>query len=173
MPKTTKAFGVGPLLISGILLALNLSGQTIAQGRAQINYTSAGSGSGCGAGPYTALFNIQALSGDYSDGNTWAQIVTNLMNSYQQGDSSPSGSGDITGSVQLSGACVGTFTLDPTSNWYMQLDAQGWHFYFYWLLTSVIILILMPSLLIPKIWQAPSQRLTSRWINTFPGQLYA
>jgi hypothetical protein len=76
------------------------------------------------------------LAGGFSDCNTWAQLVTNMMNSYKNGDPSPSASGPITSFVQLSGACTGSYTPDKTSNWYMQLDSKGWHFDFYRLDTA-------------------------------------
>jgi hypothetical protein len=134
----TRACWAASLLLGGLLLPAGLRGQTLAQGRVQLDYSSSPtySGSGCSGGPYTALFNIQVLEQPGSGGgNTWAQIVTNIENDVEGGDSFDNAAGGITGTVQLTGGCVGSYTLDPASDWYMEFDANGsWHFAFTYIL---------------------------------------
>jgi hypothetical protein len=136
--EMTRAYWVAALLLAGLLVPAGLWGQTLAQGRVQLDYSSSPtySGSGCNGGPYTALFNVQVLEQPGSGGgNTWAQIVTNIENDVEGGDSYDNAAGGITGTVQLTGGCAGSYTLDPSSDWYMQFDANGsWHFDFTYIL---------------------------------------
>ncbi len=136
--KMTRACWAATLLLGGLLIPAGLWGQTLAQGRVQLDYSSSPtySGSGCSGGPYTALFNVQVLEQPGSGGgNTWAQILTNIEMDVEGGDSFDDAAGGITGTVQLTGGCVGSYTLDPSSDWYMEFDANGsWHFAFTYVL---------------------------------------
>jgi len=127
------------VVLTGLLAPTALFAQEIAHGRVQVDFYTSPSypASGCNGGPYTALFDVQILLQPGSGGgNTWEEIVTNIINNVQQGAPFDNATGGITGTVQMTGGCVGSYTVDPNSfGWYMEFDSNGtWHFYFSYLL---------------------------------------